>query len=300
MNIQPANRQAIIERPATEFGTAWISPRTIRCKASCGRRRKGNDVVPGDRVEGQMDPVLRQARADTVVYEVPGDAVKKVQAVLGSKLLLRDRTVLHLQMPRVDAIDIDVGADKVELRRVAGVWYVYDAEGKGRPAKSFAITELLNRLGSPQLATSFPPPGVPDDKMGFTKPRAEVKIWEGGIAPDLKADPKLKPKLTAAPTVRLLIGIQDVGDVVLARRLIGEAKAYFHLPAEVLTLISRGRLDYVDGTINPYGADPEPSPVHHRQGDIRAERPDDKQSCRPRLRGRLMRGSPRGPGGRPA
>ena len=58
--------------------------------------------------------------------------------------------------------------------------------------------ELLNRLTVRQLATGFPPPGEPDNKVGLNPPIAEVRVWEGGIVkddkPDPKADPNAKPR----------------------------------------------------------------------------------------------------------
>ena len=81
---------------------------------------------------------------------------------------------------------------------------------------------LLERLTARQLATSFPPPGEPDNKVGFAPPVAEVRVWEGGIVPDEKADPNAKPKVSPTPTARVLFGHKAQGDVVYARRAVGE------------------------------------------------------------------------------
>ncbi len=139
--------------------------------------------------------------ADSVVYEVPAEPVKKVLAVLSNKGALRDRTVLRLNPQRIDAIDIDVHGGKFELRKVGFGWQVFDSDGKGRPASSKAVNDLIGRLTAKQLASSFPPPGIPDDKMGFTKPSVEIKFWEGGIVPEKtepgkKETPATKPKVS--------------------------------------------------------------------------------------------------------
>src|SRR5204863_9231397 len=104
------------------------------------------------------------------------------------------------------AIDVETNGEKVELRRVGPGWQMYDAQGKGRPARAAAVTDLLNRLTARQLATSFPPPGEPDAQMGFAKPAVEVKFWEGGIVKEEKADPNAKRKVKETATARLLCG----------------------------------------------------------------------------------------------
>ena len=111
---------------------------------------------------------------------------------------------------------------------------MYEADGKSRPVKMKAVTDLLERLTARHLATSFPPPGTPEDKMGYAKPAAEVKLWENGIVREEKPDPNAKPKVTAPPTARILFGHKDVGDVVYARRLSGDTKSDFFVPARRL------------------------------------------------------------------
>jgi Domain of unknown function (DUF4340) len=216
------------------------------------------DAKEGEAKEGKADKVEKyyaRHEADTAVAEVNATAVQNVRAALKGKHLLRDRTVLRVQIPRVDAIDIETNGEKVELRRVGLGWQVYDAQGKSRPVMVSAVTNLLNRLTSKQLATGFPPTDVPEDRRGFTKPAAEVKVWENGIVREEKADPNAKPKVTAPPTAVVQFGHKDVGDVVFTRRIAGESKADFFVPLDAFQLASRGRLDYLDPTLKPFGAD---------------------------------------------
>jgi hypothetical protein len=278
MNIQPANRSQIIDAGG-DYAKYGVDPKNDPLQIDLVREDgvKETAVISGPiKTEGQPDKYYAKHEADNVVYEVPGEPVKKVLAALANKSALRDRTVLKLQPQRIDAIDIDTGTEKVELRRVGLAWQVYDTEGKGRPAKAFAIQELLGRLNGTPLAVSFPPPGVPDDKMGFTKPSMEVKIWENGVPPDPKADAAAKPSITAPPTARLLFGITDVGNVVLVRRLLVDAKADFHVSNDVLTLLKKGRLDYIDASLKPY----TPNQIlklsfTHDKEVFELERPDD-------------------------
>jgi hypothetical protein len=293
-NIQPANREAIKEAGG-DFAKFGLAPNQNPVQIDFSRDdgvketmfvggpiKRTSPKKEGEKSEVEYDAYFARNEADSVVYEVPAEPVKKVLAVLSNKGALRDRTVLRLNPQRIDAIDIDANGDKFELRRVGFGWQVYDAEGKGRPASPKAVNELINRLTVKQLATSFPPPGVPDDKMGFSKPSAEVKFWEGGIVPLEKAEPPKKdepapkPKVIAPPTARLVFGLPDVGDVVYARRFVGDAKADFFVPVDAFKLASRGRLDYIDGTPKPLDINlVRKLTITHGKEAIEVERTDD-------------------------
>ncbi len=256
-NIQPANRKGIIDAGGdlAKYGLAATNkPLQIDFSRSDGV--KETMYVSGPIKAGDHEKYYARNEADSVVYEVPAEPVKKVLAVLNNKGSLRDRTVLQLNPQQIDAIDIDVHGGKFELRKVGFGWQVYDAAGKGQPANAKAVNDLVSRLTAKQLATGFPPAGIPDDKMGFTKPSVEIKFWVGGIVPDKtepekKKDATPKPKVVAPPTARLVFGHPDVGDVVYARRFVGDAKADFFLPADAFKLASRGRLDYIDVSLKP-------------------------------------------------
>jgi hypothetical protein len=287
-NIQPTNRTQIIEAGGdfTKYGLETkANPLQIDIVRDDGV--KETMYVSGPIKVGDVEKHYARHEADSVVYEVPAEPIKKVLAALANKNALRDRRVLRLTPMRIDAIDIDTAGEKVELRRVGFGWNLYDAEGKGRPANRRAVEELMSRLTSPQLAASFPPPGIPDDKMGFTKPTGEIRIWEGGIVPpkaDTKVDLNMKPQVTATPTVRLVLGVKDVGDVVYLRRLMGDTKTDFFLPADAHQLVSRGRLDYIEASLKPLSFDPTMKQVlkltFTRGKEVfELERPDDGKAA---------------------
>lgn len=269
MNIQPAGRDKIIEAPA-DLATYGLDPARNNPLQIDFSRQDGvqeSIYVAGPiKTEGQPDKYYARNEADGSVAEVPAEPVQKVQAVLANKNLLRDRTVLKVLPMRVDAIDVVANGETVELRRTGASWNVYDADGKARLAKSAAVMDLLNRLQTRQLATGFPPPGEPDNKVGLASPVAELRIWEGGILPPEKADPKAdpkdpapKPKVNPIPTARILFGHKAQGDVVYCRRASGdpksEAKTDYFVPVDVFNLATRGRLDYLDASIKPYSPD---------------------------------------------
>jgi len=258
VDIRPQDRKKMIENPGdlAQYGLdpAKNKPMQIDFSRDDGVKETiyVSDAV---KTEGQPDKYYARHELDTSVAEVNGTAVQAVLAALKAKNQLRDRTVLRIQPARVDAIDIEANGEKLELRRVGFGWQMYDAEGKSRPVRPAAVMDLLTRLTARQLATGFPEPGTPEDRMGYAKPAAEIKLWEGGIVKEEKADPNAKPKVTAPPTARLVIGKEDVGHVHYARRFAGDAKADFYLPEDAFQLASRGRLEYLDATLKPFGAD---------------------------------------------
>lgn len=278
MDIRPKDAKQLIENPGdlSQFGLDLTKNKPMQIDFSRDDGVKETIYVAGPIKKDGTDKYFARHEADSVVAEVSAQPVQAVEGVMRAKYQLRDRTVLRVNPSRVDAIDIETNGEKIELRRVGLGWQVYDAEGKGRPAKASAVTELLNRLTARQLATSFPPPGVPEDKMGFAKPAVEVKLWEGGIVKEEKPDPNAKPKVTAPPTARLLFGHKDVGDVVYARRIVGKDKADFFVPQDAFQLASRGRLEYIDASLKPFGADAVLKLTFtHGKEVFDLERPDD-------------------------
>jgi len=258
VDIRPRDPKQFIENPG-ELSKYGLDPAKNKPMQIDFSRDDGvkETVFVSDAIktEGQPDKYYARHELDSVVAEVNAAAVQSVQGAVKAKNLLRDRTVVRIQPGRVDAIDIDTNGEKLELRRVGFGWQMYEGDGKSRPVKMKAVTDLLERLTARQLATSFPPPGTPEDKMGYAKPAAEVKLWENGIVREEKPDPNAKPKITAPPTARILFGHKDVGDVVYARRLSGDTKSDFFVPLDAFQLASRGRLEYFDATLKPFGAD---------------------------------------------
>src|SRR5262245_21880498 len=269
-DIRPRDQKQIKEDAASDLAKYGLDPAKNKPMQIDFSRDDGvketifvSDAVKPEAKEGeakegksnQEEKYYARHEADTVVAEVPAAAVQSVRAALKAKHLLRDRTVLRVNAQRVDAIDIETNGEKTELRRVGLGWQVYDAAGKSRPVKSTAVTELLNRRTAKQLATGFPPVDVPEDRRGFAKPAAEIKVWENGIVREEKADPNARPKVTAPPTAVVQFGHKDVGDVVFTRRIVGDSKADFFVPLDAFQLASRGRLDYLDATSKPFGSD---------------------------------------------
>lgn len=251
--IQPANRDAV--KPADDLSKFGLAPAQNPLQVDLDRIDgvKETMFIGTVTAEGKETHYARN-ELDGVVAVVPAEPVAKLRAALANKGLLRDRTVLKLSPARVVAVEIDSAGDKIELHRTAGGWQAFDAEGKARLAKSQMVNELLARLAAPQLAASFPPPGVPDERSGLAKPRIEVRLYEKTL-PDPKADAATKPKVDPASVVKLQVGADDVGDVAYARRVAADGKSDFFLPGEVVQLLARGRLAYLDAAMKTFAPD---------------------------------------------
>ncbi len=226
--------------------------------------------------DDKVDRFYARHEGDLVVAEVNATAVRDLQRALKAKHLLRDRTVLKLAPNRIDAIDILTNGETIALRFANGQWKIYESNGTGRPARKEAVDQLLGRLTARQLATGFPSPAIPEDKRGFAKPTAEVKLWEGGVVPEAKPDPTAMPKVTAPPTARIQFGHKDVGNVVFGRRYLKDAKADFFVPQDAADLASRDRLAYIAGSLKQFAADKvRKLSFTYGKDTIELERPDD-------------------------
>jgi hypothetical protein len=285
MNIQPAGRDKIIENPK-DLATYGLDPTKNAPLQIDFTRSDGVQetiYVSGPvKQEGKPDKYYARNEADSSVAEVPADPVQKVHAALANKNLLRDRSVLKLVSTAVDAIDVVANGDTFALRKSGPTWKVYEGDAPGRLARSAAVMELLTRLTTRQLATGFPPPGEPDNKVGFAPPVAELRIWVGGIVKDEKPDPNARPKVLPTPTTRVLFGHKAQGDVVYCRRATGdpkaETKADYFVPADVFVLATRGHLDYLDASIRPFAPDSVLKlSFTHGKEVFELERPDEKK-----------------------
>lgn len=238
------------------------------------------DPVKDEDPKDPKDRYYARPEGDTVVAEVNATAVRDLQRALTAKHLLRDRTVVKVTPARVDAIDILTNGETIALRNVAGQWKIFDAAGVGRPARKAAIDELLNRLAARQLATGFPAALTPEDKKGFDKPTAEVRVWEGGIVKDEKADPTAMPKTSPTPTAAMQFGYKDTGNVVFARRITGATKADFFVPQDLADLAARNRLTYIAGTLKTFTADKvRKLSFVYGKNTVELERPDDDKAA---------------------
>ena len=198
----------------------------------------------------ELDKVYVRYGADVFAAEVNAEKPRMLQQFLQDPSTLRETTLLKLRRGGVDVVDVTMNKKSFELRKINSRWQIADG-GKHETAND-EIERLLQRLSQIRDVRGFPPADASDAALGFNDPAVEVKIWEDGLPLDLKPDAKGWPSIAKAPTVRLVFGKKALGDIVFVRRWLGDAKADFKMPVEMLTLAMRGRLDYLDISLTTF------------------------------------------------
>lgn len=212
----------------------------------------GMPPTPSDkvwvRVEGQPG-VIRAAGRD----------LAGLRGLIENPDPLRDRTLLALEKPHIDGLDLSTGA---RLRKVGGEWKLFGPPTPTEPQATNpdAVNRLLDALTQRRTIRSFPAANDANFAPGTTQ--VEVKVWADGFEPatDPKAEPK--PRDKAQPTT-LIFGKTE-GDSVHVRRILPDgAKADFLVadkvklgPAgesvDLVSAIKKSRLDLLDPSLKSF------------------------------------------------
>lgn len=268
--IKPAGAEDLVD--AKEYATFGLeTEKPASGKFTVVRKGDGGKLITESLLIGNKDGgkyFVRRAD-DTTVAKVPASAVDPVLRVLERPAALRDRQLFDFSPTAVDAVDVRISSEDkpIELRKIGGVWKLFDTDGGSQPANVRNVTALLTPLAG-RPVKDFPDPNASDASLGFDRPNAELTLWLGGILPDEKKEekkdekakagekaapaPPAKPKLSE-PTARLLIGKRDK-DLLYVRRLtkdkVGkETKADFAIAADYWPTVMHVRLDYIDPTL---------------------------------------------------
>ena len=220
---------------------------------------RNEEVVIGKPVVG---PDGKPAAPPRVYARVPGesgaakvafDRLNSLWATLDAPQTLRDRDlVAPTQRERLDAIDLIVGGNTTQLRKVPvdgkPQWVVYGGPAGPVSAKSDPIIQLVEILTSPRAGRDMLP-GLNDTAVTGAALQATIKAWSG-VAPASAANPKPgqfppEPVPSGAPAVELALGKRD-GESVIARGTIGDSKADYKLPEALVNLALTPRLAWVD------------------------------------------------------
>ena len=204
------------------------------------------------RVEGQPGAI----RASGSVNDLTGLA-----AIIENPDPLRDRTLLAIDRPRIDGIDISTG---VKLRK-AGTPPSGSSTARPTPAEPQStsvpsVNRLLDVLTERRTIRSFPAGNDANFTPGYIQ--AEVKIWADGFEP--QADPKAEPKAKDKVQPITLIFGKPEGDSIYVRRIMpGGGKTDFLLPDKIkvgiaaepidlLAAIKKSRLELLDSTLKTF------------------------------------------------
>ena len=267
--LQVGGPDDYIEQPGedlSKYGLDPANPNRVRVELKT-RTGPPEVVYFGKRVEEDGKPVLpakvyARLEGDPAVMKVATDRLEGLLQTVHNPGELRDRDLLSpAKRDRIDAIDLIVGNDTVKLRKVGGgggppasageKWVIY---GGPEPveAKASQVAALLTQLTRPRAATEVL--AAPND-AAFAGPetKATVRLWTDGLEAPAKAEgDKLppEPKLKGVP-VELIFGKTE-GDSVFVRKVADNTKVDLKVPAPMLGLVTRGRLDFLDPKLKSF------------------------------------------------
>lgn len=276
----------LVENP--EMVTIQLARRT-----PAGEAASTDTVSIGKPVEGQ-EKYYARVSGDSFVAKIDAAQVRSLLKVLQEPKNLRSHDLVRLSLPRIDAIDVEVGGVNFELRSPgSGIWVLFDPSGNRYAANPVAVNHLLESLNRQGQVTDFPPSDLPDANLGIDpKSRAgEVRLWYEGIVPQKKEEPKkdevkkddakkddvkkdeskkdgakkeepkkeaptliAKPNLKGEPSVRIAFG-KDAGTGIYVRRTDGSGKLDAVVPQGLFTeVVKRSYLDYIEPSLRPFAA----------------------------------------------
>ena len=251
----------VVESPSAEdlakFGLKADDATATRIELA---GKAGTEVLyVGKAVEGDEKPAKRYARldGDSCVVKVPFDRFDALMRTVADPSEMRNRDVVPgATMARVDALDVTTGGFTVKLRKFgkddAAKWFLVNGTSEPREANAFAVDQFLQAMTRPRLATGFP---AKTDPANFApaETKAVVSLWTDALGamamPEAgKAIPE--PALKGPPTV-VTFGKKD-GETVLVKREAKGVASEFKIPDSVLTLATKGRLDYLAAGVQTF------------------------------------------------
>jgi hypothetical protein len=298
----PANADDVKENPAN-LAELGLAPGQDSWRVELDIIGNGAEVLHvGKKIEDKLpekpDPskpapissekVWVRLNNENFVVQYPAKTLEPIRKLIDHPSLLRDRNLVNVSIPAVDAIDIKLpGEKKFELRKVATPvppppgpggfmppspppqWRIYEEGSEvSEPASFPAVTALLNALAQRRLIRDFPE-GSDDKAYALDQPVVEIAIWQDGIVPekkepekkddkkdekkkdekkDEKKEPAKKPTLKGEPSVRLKFGKKEK-DIVYVRRQLGIFSAIVSVPDLLLPVVTKKYVDYLDLTL---------------------------------------------------
>lgn len=276
--FRPAAREDYIEQvPDAElpkYGLAADDPAVIRVDVT-PKAGPPETLFIGKAVEtpggpAPMPKVYCRLAGDPAVVPVATDRVKLLANTAGNPSPMRNRDLIRdTSKPRIDALDVTVGATTVRLRKVGvepnAKWVVYGGPSDPTEASKPVVTDLLDALCAPRAALDVL--NAPNDAaFAPAEVKGSVKVYFDGIAkPEPLAGDKLPPEPAvaakeSAPPVTLTFG-QLATNAVHTRRAIGtNPPTDFLLPLNVrdgekvslFGLATRARLDYLNPSVGSF------------------------------------------------
>jgi hypothetical protein len=280
VNLQAAGPEDFTEgvNPAdlARYGLAAADPAVIRVELK-PKGRPPEVLYIGKKAEKDGKPVVPtkvyvRLDGDSAVAAVTTDRLEAVVNTVADPRPLRNRDLIaEAKKDRIDAVDSTFGGG-FKLRRVGGpagpVWALYGTPGDPTDAQTFAVTNLINALARPRVATDVLPLDKPNDAaFADAQKKGELKVWFDGAEKAEVKDGKLppEPKLTGEP-VSFVFG-QVEGNEVFVRRTAGGKAVDFRVPTDVFLAASKPRLPFVDPKLGSFAPAAAENVVLFRKGE---------------------------------
>jgi len=286
---------------APNFAEYGLDPGQVSWRVELDRKAGGMEVLyvgkkTEDKGEEKIDPKAPNPKSSEKVYvrlnnerlvvKLPAKALEPIHKLIDRPANLRDRNLVNLSLPAVDAIDIKLpGEKKLELRRIAAPampnmpgmppmppqWRIFEEGSEVSEQANFkAVSDLLTALAQRRQIREFPEGG--DDKSyALDTPAAEIAIWQDGIMPEKKeekkepeakddkkgekkeTEKKEEPKESPPkrPTLKGEAAVRlkfgkKDKDIVYLRRQLGTFSAIVAVPEGLLAAVSKKYLDFLD------------------------------------------------------
>jgi hypothetical protein len=242
----------------------------------------GNKFESKDKDGNKEDKYYARLLSEKNVVAVAAKPVEPLLKALDDPASLRNRDLVQIDVPKIDAINIkDAEGKLVQLRHTGEPkrWRLVEGD-KLVDADDISVQSLLKALTAKKQVKEFPTQAAKE--LGLDKPTAEISLWVDGIeakkpeekkeepkkddAKDKKKDdkkdekktekkgpskdkedpnavPKLKDEKT--PTVRLIFGKEDK-DLVYVRREVGKESVQLAVPKTIMTDVTQGRIAYLN------------------------------------------------------
>lgn len=265
-------------------------------------------LIIGNKVDKE-DYYYARLEGENHVVRLPAKKLDPILKTLADPSSLRNRDLVHLDVPKTDALDIQNAAGLVKLRKAGEPpdWKLVEG-GKLTEADAPTVSKLLEAINTRRQVKDFPT--GKDEELGFDKPTAVVKIWVDGIKkeekkedakPDEKKDekdkdkkkddrkkddkkedkkdPNAEPKLKdEKPTVTLTFGKEEKG-VVYVKREMGKDVVKMGVPTSLFDQVKRGKLAYLEHKLPDFSRDEVTKIVLNREGktiELEAAKKDNK------------------------
>lgn len=241
--LQAVSAKDFIEAPKDlkEFGLNADNPDLV--KVELKTTDGGTDIAYiGSKVKDEPGKVYVKLEGDPDVFKANAVNIDGLAAVVANPATLRDRNVLAVEKPQIDAIDLMVNGQTTKLRRTASGWNLYGGPHDPQPANELAVNSLIELLAEKRTIKDFPPANAANFAPNEVK--AEVKVYADAVGPN--ADPSKEPDLKGKKPTVLTFGKKEGNAITVRREKPDGTTMEFTLPETVAVGTGKAQVKLID------------------------------------------------------